>query len=91
MAALIIGGDNVDGIRDELVAQGIRKVTHWSGRKHGDKNHAIPLNVELIVVLVNYVNHSLSVKVKKEAKRLQVPVIYSRNSRHSFATGSVTH
>ncbi|WP_035383514.1 DUF2325 domain-containing protein [Ferriphaselus sp. R-1] len=85
MTALIVGGDNVDGIKDELVAHGMRKVRHWSGRKHGDKNHVIPLDVELIVVLVNYVNHSLSVKVKKEAKRLRVPVIYSKNSRHSLA------
>ena len=85
MTALIVGGDNVDAIKDELQAQGICKVTHWNGRKHGDKNYVIPSNTELIVVLVNYVNHSLSCKVKKEAKRLNLPVIYSRNSRHSFS------
>ena len=88
MAALIVGGDNVEAIKDELQAQGIHKVTHWNGRKHGDKHYVIPGNTELIVVLVNYVNHSLSCKVKREAKRLNLPVIYSRNSRHSFAGGN---
>lgn len=91
MAALIVGGDNVESIKDELLAQGIQQITHWTGRKHGDKNNVIPRNIELIVVLVNYVNHSLSSKVKKEAKRLRVPVIYSKNSRHSFMGWNVVH
>jgi hypothetical protein len=91
MAALVVGGDNIESLRDELQAQGIRQVTHWSGRKHGDKHNLIPRNIELVVVLVNYVNHSLSSKVKKEAKRLKLPVIYSRNSRHSLSVGGVLH
>ena len=91
MAALVVGGDNIESLRDELQAQGIVKITHWTGRKHGDKHYVIPRNVELIVVLVNFVNHSLSTKVKKEAKRLNLPVIFSRNSRHSLATGGVLH
>jgi hypothetical protein len=91
MAALVVGGDNIESLRDELHAQGIQQVTHWTGRKHGEKHNLIPRNIELVVVLVNYVNHSLSSKVKKEAKRLRLPVIYSRNSRHSLATGGVLH
>ncbi len=91
MVALVVGGDNIESLRDELQAQGIGQITHWTGRKHGDKHHVIPRNVKLIVVLVNFVNHSLSSKVKKEAKRLKLPVIYSRNSRHSFTTGDVLH
>ena len=91
MAALIVGGDNIESLRDELQAQGIEQITHWTGRKHGNKHQEIPRNVELIVVLVNFVNHSLSTKVKKEAKRLNLPVIFSRNSRHSLAMGGVLH
>ena len=91
MTALIVGGDNIESIKDELHAQGIHEVTHWAGRKQGDKKHVIPHDVELVVVLVNYVSHSLSTKVKKEAKRLRLPVIYSKNSRHSFAAGGVMH
>lgn len=91
MAVLIVGGDNIESIKDELHAHGIRKITHWNGRKHGDKNNVIPHNVKLVVVLVNFVNHSLSCKVKKEAKRLDLRVIYSKNSRHSFAGWNAAH
>lgn len=90
MAALVVGGDNIESVRNELQAQGIRQVTHWAGRKHGDKRYVIPRDVELVVVLVNYVNHSLSTKVKREAKRLNLPVIFSRNSRHNLAAGGVS-
>jgi len=90
MAALVVGGDNIESLRSELRAQGIEQVTHWTGRKHGDKHYVIPRNVKFIVVLVNFVNHSLSVKVKKDAKRLNLPVVFSRNSRHSFSAGGVS-
>ncbi|MBI5917996.1 MAG: DUF2325 domain-containing protein [Nitrosomonadales bacterium] len=91
MSALIVGGDNIEAIKGELQAQGIEHFTHWTGRKHGDKNHVIPRDTELVVVLVNFVSHSLSTKVKKEARRMHLPVVYSKNSRHSFAAGNVVH
>jgi hypothetical protein len=37
MAALVVGGDNIESLRQELLAQGIQQVTHWSGRKHVEK------------------------------------------------------
>jgi hypothetical protein len=88
MAALIIGGDNIKTIKDELHTRGISQIMHWSGRKHGDKNKVIPDNIELVVVMVNYVNHSFSNKVKKAARRLNLPVIYSKNSRHCFVSSN---
>ena len=45
----------------------------------------------LVVVLVNYADRHLTSKVRKEAKRLRLPVIYSRNLRHSLTTGGVSH
>jgi hypothetical protein len=81
MATLIIGGDKIDSIRDELLAQGVTDIAHWVGRKHGDKNNTIPKNTQRIVVLTNYVNHSLVGKIKKEAKRLNIPIEYTKNSR----------
>jgi len=64
MAALVVGGDNIESLRQELLAQGIQTVTHWSGRKHVEKYNLIPRNIELVVVLVNYVNHILCSKMK---------------------------
>jgi hypothetical protein len=34
LEALVVGGDNIESLRQELLAQGIQTVTHWSGRKH---------------------------------------------------------
>jgi hypothetical protein len=91
MAALIIGGDNIKSIREELHTRGINQVTHWSGRKSGDRNNVIPDNIELVVVVINYVNHSFSCKVKKAARRLNLPVIYSKNSRNCFVSSEAVH
>ncbi len=81
MAALIIGGDRIDSIRNELFAQGVTVISHWDGRKHGEKNNTIPKNTHRIVVLTNYVNHSLVGKIKKEAKSLSIPIEFTKNSR----------
>jgi hypothetical protein len=85
MTALVIGGDKIDSIRDALLAQGITQVAHWVGRKPGDKHNIIPKHTQCIVVLTNYVNHGLVGKVKKEAKRLAIPIVYTKNSRRYMA------
>ena len=81
MATLIVGGDKIDSIKAELFAQGVTHIAHWTGRKHGDKNSVIPKNTQRIVMLTNYINHSLAGKIKKEAKRLNIPIEYTKNSR----------
>jgi hypothetical protein len=85
MTTLIIGGDKIDSIREELLAQGVTDIAHWVGRKHGEKNNTIPKNTQRIVVLTNYVNHSLVGKIKKEAKLLKIPIEYTKNSRRYMA------
>ncbi len=90
MGALIVGGDNIESIKGSLHARGFRQITHWNGRKPGDKHKVIPRNVELVVVLVNYVNHSLSSKIKKEAGRLSLPVVYSKNSHIALSEKCVS-
>lgn len=86
MAALIVGGDQVSTIRDELLAHGIDAIEHWGGRKPGELKRVIPKNTTLIVVVTNFVNHGLALKIKKEARRLNLPVMYSKNSRSFFAS-----
>ncbi|RFC32262.1 MAG: hypothetical protein DID92_2727745250 [Candidatus Nitrotoga sp. SPKER] len=86
MAALIVGGDKVTTIRNELFGRGIVDIEHWNGRKPGEQSRVIPKNTELIVVVTNFINHSLAEKIKKEAKRLNLPVMYSKNSRPFFSS-----
>ena len=60
MAALVVGSNNIESLREELRAQGVQQVAHWTGRKHGGKHNLIPRNIGVVLVLVNYANHSLS-------------------------------
>ncbi len=81
MATLIVGGDKIESIREALFAQGETDIAHWIGRKHGDKKSIIPKNTQRILLITNYVNHGLADKIKKAAKRQNIPIEYTRNSR----------
>ena len=80
MRALVIGGDYVEQIVDELASYGYSRVEHWNGRKQGDTRRSIPSNVELVLVLTDYTSHPLLKHLKQEAQRVGVSVLYSRRS-----------
>ena len=52
--ALIVGGDQIAGIKQVLQSKGIHKIRHWSGRKVGDGRKVIPHDIELIVLVTDY-------------------------------------
>lgn len=77
--ALIVGGDEITGIRRELENHGIERITHWSGRKVGDANKVIPHDTQLIVLVTNWISHSFTRKIKLNAAKRGVRVIYTPN------------
>jgi hypothetical protein len=80
MNTLIVGGDYVDGLLEELAGLGLSRVEHWGGRKVREVNRPIPADMDLVVVLFDYVNHNLLRKVEVAAARQGLQVIYSRRS-----------
>ena len=80
MRALIVGGDYIEQIAEELSSYGYTKVEHWNGRKQGDTRRSIPSNVELVLVLTDYTSHPLLKHLKQETQRAGVSVLYSRRS-----------
>ena len=48
--ALIVGGDQIASIKEELKNFGITEINHWSGRKVGDGKKVIPHDTKLIVL-----------------------------------------
>jgi hypothetical protein len=80
MRALIVGGDYIEPIAEELRSFGYAKVEHWNGRKQGDTRRSIPSSVALVLVLTDYTNHPLLKHLKQEALRAGIPVLYSRRS-----------
>jgi len=78
-SALIVGGDQIDGIKQVLVNYGIDHINHWSGRKVGDGNKVIPHDTKFIVLITNWISHSITHKVKKNALKRGIKVIYTPN------------
>lgn len=78
-SALIVGGDQIDGIKQVLVNYGIDHISHWSGRKVGDGNKVIPHDTKFIVLITNWISHSITHKVKKNALKRGIKVIYTPN------------
>ena len=78
-SALIVGGDQIDGIKQVLINHGIQHINHWSGRKVGDSNKVIPFDTEIIVLITNWISHSITHKVKKNAMKRGIKVIYTPN------------
>jgi len=84
MSALIVGGDYIKPIEKIINERGLGKIQHWTGRKKGDLKRTVPVDTRLVVLLCDYLCHSLAKKVRSDAERLGLPVIYCRRSVGEF-------
>ena len=78
MAVLIVGGDRVAPYESFLQQQGYTPVRHLDGRRGSHCHRHIHDDTRLMVILVDYVNHSLARKMRESAKSRGVPVIHCR-------------
>lgn len=84
MSVLIVGGDQVESLKRQVIAQGYSQIEHWSGRKKGFLKRTLSSNTRLIVMVCDYVNHSLAVSLKNKANRKGIPLIFCRHSTHEL-------
>jgi len=83
MSVLIVGGDNLGNIYDNLLGVGATNITHIRGRKEKGGKEArklLPKQFDLMILFHNFANHQLARMAKKEARKRDVPIIYSRRS-----------
>ncbi|MBC8060269.1 MAG: DUF2325 domain-containing protein [Clostridiaceae bacterium] len=80
MSILLIGGDSLGNITEKLIANGFEDIEHITGRKNDAKNFKIPRNIDLVMVLVDFVSHKLTAIVKEESKRSDVKIAFSKRS-----------
>lgn len=80
MSLLVIGGDYLGGIEDNLKKRGFSTVTHISGRNNKQKSLKIPKNTDVILVLTDYINHQTTKIIKKQLKNSNAKIFFSRRS-----------
>lgn len=80
MKALIVGGDRINSLKQQVTANGYSEIKHWDGRKKKYCDYTISSHTQLIVMVYDYISHSLAIAVKNKASRLGIPLIYCRNS-----------
>jgi hypothetical protein len=69
MTVLIVGGDYIISLRRELLAHGLQRVEHWDGRQPRSTKRIIPNRARLVVILYDYVSHSVSNALKQQANK----------------------
>lgn len=75
---LVVGGDHLGSIAENLRGLGYGEVVHVTGRN--ERRLDIPAGTRLILVLVDYVNHNLARWVKDQAKAQGIPAVFTRRS-----------
>jgi hypothetical protein len=78
-SVLIVGGDQIDGIKHLLGQYGINQINHWSGRKASDGHKIIPKNTRLVVLITDWISHSFTHHIKRVAAKRGLKVIYTGN------------
>ena len=80
MTVMVVGGDRLGGIKDGLKEKGYSEITHISGRKPGHVKKNISGDLDLVLVLTDYVGTKLSKTVKARAKECNTTVLFARRS-----------
>lgn len=83
-SVLIVGGDQVASIKQVLANYGVDHINHWSGRKAGDSNKVIPHDTQMIVLITNWISHSITHKIKRNALSRGIKVIYTPNGSQAL-------
>ncbi len=84
MSVLIVGGEHLGSIRKELKKIGEDEIRHMSGRNRNVIKRGMPMTMDLIIVLHDYVNHNLVNVTNNQAKEFNVPVVFAKRSWSSI-------
>lgn len=80
MTVLLVGADKLGNIPQELEQYGCQEVVHWDCRKKASVKKDIPAKIDMILVFHDYISHCMASVIKEKAKRLKLPVFFSKRS-----------
>jgi hypothetical protein len=84
VTALSVGGDYIQTLKRELLAHGLADVKHWDGRQSRLAKRTIPNSASLVVILYDFVSHSVANALKQQANKNGVALVFCRSSRHEL-------
>ncbi|WP_077369346.1 DUF2325 domain-containing protein [Anaerosalibacter sp. Marseille-P3206] len=84
MSVLVVGGDYLGNIEDNLKENGFNQITHISGRKKKQKTYKIPKNTDVVLILTDYINHQTCKSIKKQLKNYDTKIGYCKRSWSSI-------
>lgn len=85
MTVLIVGGDRINSVAKYLSQNGYDEIYHWDARRNSDTRRFIPPNTRLVVILINYLNHGMAKRIRRDAEQLGLPILFSKNSASEFS------
>ncbi|MGN7312631.1 DUF2325 domain-containing protein [Alkalicoccobacillus gibsonii] len=77
---MIVGADHLGSIPKKLEDMGFANILHISGRKTKMVKREIPADIDMILVLTDFINHNLTTVLKKKAMEQDVPICYAKRS-----------
>ena len=80
MSVLIIGGDRLGNIPVMLRSIGATDIKHVTGRNKRHSSFDISCQTDVVLVLIDYVNHNFAQIIKEKAKLSGVKVLFSRRA-----------
>lgn len=85
MSIMLVGADHLGSIEKNLQTMGICSIDHVTGRNVSDrKRFKFPLSTTLIVIFIDYINHTTAKNIKQMAKSQGVPLVYANRSWSSL-------
>ena len=81
MCVLVVGGDTIKPIKEELSLAGFSDVVHWDARRKSVSHKKIPAKVECVLMLTSYLNHPVMKKNKNDAKKSGIPSLFAKRNR----------
>ncbi|WP_125153149.1 DUF2325 domain-containing protein [Clostridium rectalis] len=80
MSVLVIGGDRLGNIKDNLKNSGFDNIKHVTGRRNSDRKIDIPVKMDLVLILTDFINHKVAEIIKAKSKKNNTKILYSKRS-----------
>lgn len=81
MSILIIGGDRIEPIKENLYQKGVKDISHWDTRKKRKSyKKDLPANINCLLLLTDFLDHNAMRYYRTKAKKSNLPIICSKRS-----------